>query len=192
MRLTYLLVENEKTNLPPVNALLSLMCFHASRFKARKDQNGEIILYDDQDETLWNQELISQGVYYLNQASQGKKISKYHLEAGIAYWHTIKADTKEKWESILQLYNKLLQLEYSPVAALNRTYALSKANGKSEAIMEAEKLKLTNNPYYYTLLGELYKNVDDSKAKENLLNALSLAKTKTDQHVIRRKIEMLP
>ena len=51
MRLTYLLVENEQTNLPPVNALLSLMCFHASRFAARKNENGEIILYDDQDET---------------------------------------------------------------------------------------------------------------------------------------------
>lgn len=188
MRLTYLLVENEKTNLPPVNALLSLMCFHASRFKARKDQNGEIILYDDQDETLWNQELINQGVYYLNQASQGKNLSKYHLEASIAYWHTIKADTKEKWENILQLYNKLLQLEYSPIAALNRTYALSKANGKNEAIIEAEKLKLTNNPYYYTLLGELYKSIDDGKAKENLLKALSLAKTKSDKLIIQKKI----
>ena len=96
MRLTYLLIENEPTNQPHVNALLSLMCFHSSRFEARKNSNGEMILYQDQDETLWNDELISKGIYFLNQASQGNKISKYHLEASIAYWHTIKAGYKRK------------------------------------------------------------------------------------------------
>ena len=165
MRLTYLLIENEQTNQPTVNALLSLMCFHSSRFEARKNENGEIILYQDQDETLWNYELISKGVYFLHQASQGNKISKYHVEASIAYWHTIKADTKEKWENILQLFNQLLQMEYSPIAALNRTYALSKANGKAEAIVEAEKLNLADNHFYFTLLGELYKDIDNNKAK---------------------------
>ena len=176
MRLTYLLIENEQTNQPSVNALLSLMCFHSSRFEARKNENGEIILYQDQDETLWNYELISKGAYFLHQASQGNKISKYHLEASIAYWHTIKADTKEKWENILQLFNQLLQIEYSPIAALNRTYALSKANGKEEAIIEAEKLNLTGNHFYFTLLGELYKDIDNEKAKQNFQKALSLAK----------------
>jgi RNA polymerase sigma-70 factor (ECF subfamily) len=123
-RLTYLLTENEATNTPTVNALLSLMCFHSSRFGARKKENGEMILYQEQDETRWNAELISKGVYFLHQASQGNKISRYHLEAGIAYWHTIKEDTKEKWSSILQLFDQLLQIEYSPIAALNRAYAL--------------------------------------------------------------------
>ncbi|HEY2726031.1 MAG TPA: sigma-70 family RNA polymerase sigma factor, partial [Parafilimonas sp.] len=83
MRLSYLLIENEQTNQPQVNALFSLMCFHASRFAARKNENGEIILYEDQDENLWNKELIEKGAYYLNQSSHGNSISKYHLEAGI-------------------------------------------------------------------------------------------------------------
>jgi RNA polymerase sigma-70 factor (ECF subfamily) len=191
IRLTYLLIENEQTNQPPVNALLSLMCFHSSRFQARKNENGEIILYQDQDETLWNYELISKGVYFLHQASQGNKLSKYHLEASIAYWHTIKADTKEKWENILQLFNQLLQMEYSPIAALNRTYALSKTNGKAEAIVEAEKLNLADNHFYFTLLGELYKDIDNNKAKQNFQKALSLAKTQTDKQTIHRKIDKL-
>jgi RNA polymerase sigma factor (sigma-70 family) len=191
MRLTYLIIENEKTNLPSVNALLALMCFHSSRFKARKNKNGEMILYDDQDETVWDQELITKGAVFLQQSSCGNKLSKYHLEASIAYWHTIKADTSEKWENILQLYNLLLQVEYSPVAALNRTFALSKANGKAEAIIEAEKLKLTDNHFYFTLLGELYKGVDNEKAKMNLRKALELAKTNTDRQVIQSKIEQL-
>jgi RNA polymerase sigma factor (sigma-70 family) len=191
MRLTYLLIENETTNQPSVNALLSLMCFHASRFEARKNKNGEIILYQDQDERLWNDELISKGMYFLNRAAQGDKISKYHVEASIAYWHTIKADTKEKWENILQLFNKLLQIEYSPVAALNRTYALSKANGKQEAIIEAEKLKLLNNHFYFMLLGELYTDIDNIKAEQNFQKAFSLAKTQTDKQSIQKKIDKL-
>ena len=191
MRLTFMLIENEQTNLPKVNALYSLMCFHSSRFAARKNEKGEIILYHDQDESLWNQELIIKGIYFLHKASKGNKISKYHIEASIAYWHTIKTDTKEKWENILQLYNKLLQIEYSPIAALNRTYALSKANSKQEAITEAEKLNLTNNHFYFTLLGELYTEIDNKKAKENFQKALELAKTKTDKQTIQMKMNRL-
>ncbi len=191
MRLTHLLIENEQTNKPSVNALLSLMCFHSSRFEARTNEEGEMVLYQDQDESLWNQELIAQGLYFFNKASVGNVISKYHIEAGIAYWHTIKADTKEKWESILQLYNQLLQIEYSPIVALNRTYALSKANGKAEAIIEAEKLNLKDNHFYYTLLGELYRDIDGAKAKMNYEKALSLAKTQMDKHVLQKQIVAL-
>jgi RNA polymerase sigma-70 factor (ECF subfamily) len=189
MRLCSMLVENKATNKPEVNALLALMCFHASRFPSRQNENGELILYQDQDETAWNYKLITKGAYYLKEASQGNKLSKYHLEAGIAYWHTIKADTKEKWENILQLYNRLLQLEYSPIAALNRTYALSKANGKQIAIHEAEKLKLTDNQFYFALLGDLYTGIDNVKAKQNFQTAMSLAKTQSDKQAMQKKIE---
>jgi RNA polymerase sigma factor (sigma-70 family) len=188
MRLTHLLTENEQTNQPFVNALLSLMCFHASRFEARINQNGEIILYEDQDTNLWNAALIRKGEYYLNLAAKGAELTKYHIEAAIAYWHTIKKDTIEKWENILQLYNKLLQIEYSPIAALNRTYALSKANGKEEAIAEAEKLKLTNNHLYHSLLGNLYTNIDNAKALYHLQTALSLTKSTAEKIVISDKI----
>ena len=191
MRLVYLLMNNNQTDLPKVNALYALMCFHASRFPARKNNNGEIVLYEQQDETLWDHELITKGAWYLNKASQGNCISKYHLEAGIAYWHTIKADTRDKWENILQLYNRLLQIEYSPVAALNRTFALAKANGKAVAIAEAEKLRLTGNHYYFTLLGELYTNIDNAKAKQYFEKAISLAKTGTDKKGLAKKISEL-
>ncbi len=188
MRLTLLLIENEQTNQPRVEALFALMCFHASRFDARTDENGEIIRYDEQDIALWNEELISRGNYYLNRASRGRELSRYHVEAAIAYWHTIKNDAGEKWENILQLYNQLLCIEYSPVSALNRTYALSKIYGKQAAVDEAEKLGLTNNHLYHVLLGYLYTGLDDLKAHEHLNLALKLAKTDQERLLIRKDL----
>jgi RNA polymerase sigma-70 factor (ECF subfamily) len=188
MRLCLMLTEHEQTSTPAANALLSLMCFHSSRFEARVGQNGEIVLYEDQDETLWNRELINRGTGYLTKASQGTKLSKYHLEAAIAYWHTQKADSKEKWENILQMYNRLLQLEYSPMAALNRTYALSKANSKEEAITEAEKLELNDSHLYHSLLANLYEGVNQQKVRYHLETALQLAKTGGDKKTIEKKL----
>ncbi|MFN8346621.1 MAG: sigma-70 family RNA polymerase sigma factor [Spirosomataceae bacterium] len=191
MRLTYLLLENEQTNQPAVNALSALMCFHSSRFEARHNENGEMILYHDQDETRWNYELIAQGAYYLRRASQGNLLPKYHLEASIAYWFTVKTDTETKWATVLQLYNQLLMVQYSPIAALNRTYALAKVKGKAAAIAEAEKLNLSDNPFYFSLLGELYRDMDNQKAKLNFQKAFSLAKTKTDKQVLQRQIDTI-
>jgi RNA polymerase sigma factor (sigma-70 family) len=191
MRLCTMLVENKVTNTPAVNALLALMCFHTSRFDARLTESGELILYEDQDTSLWNTEWISKGGYFLSRSASGNKLSKYHLEAGIAYWHTQKNSTKEKWENILQLYNQLLQIEYSPVAALNRTYALSRANGKQQAIVEAEKLQLIGNHFYFMLLGDLYTDIDPVQAKLNYDQALALAKTPADKQAIQKKLDGL-
>jgi RNA polymerase sigma factor (sigma-70 family) len=191
MRLTYLLIENDQTNQHSTNALLALMCFHASRLDARTTERGEVILYEDQDESLWNKELIQKGNYFLQEASKWPILSKYFLEASIAYWHTIKADTPEKWEQILHLYNHLLMIEYSPIAALNRTFALAKAKGKKVALLEAEKLRLTDNHFYYILLGELRKGEDAEAAKGDYLRALELAKTEAEKQTIKKKITSL-
>jgi RNA polymerase sigma-70 factor (ECF subfamily) len=166
------------------------MCFHASRFAARENKEA-LILYEEQDENLWDKNLIEQGMHYLSISAQGNEMSSYHLEARIAYWHCIKEDTKEKWNEILSLYNQLLMINYSPSVALNRTYALYKANGQREALREAEKLKLEGNHFYFLLLGELYENIDNEKAKLNLEKAFALAKTQTEKQAIQNKIDNL-
>jgi RNA polymerase sigma-70 factor (ECF subfamily) len=191
MRLCTMLVENKLTDKPSVNALLSLMCFHASRFEARLGRNGEQVMYEDQDEKLWNSDLISNGGYFLHKATTGNNLSKYHLEAAIAYWGTQKAESLEKWENVLKLYNQLLQIAYSPIAALNRAFALSKVKGKQMAIEETEKLNLTDNPFYFSLLGELYTDLDKGKAKENLEKAVFLQKTEAGKQAVREKIASL-
>ena len=102
-----------------------------------------------------------------------------------------KTDTQQKWESILQLYNKLLQVAYSPVAALNRTYALAKANGNEEAIIEAEKLNLAEDHLYHSLLGHLYAATNKEKALEHFKMSLHLARSDADKISINKNIDKL-
>ncbi|MEM1215804.1 MAG: sigma-70 family RNA polymerase sigma factor [Bacteroidota bacterium] len=191
MRLNYLLTQYETTDQPQVNALLSLMCFHASRFEARLDDSGVFVLYEDQDTSRWDDDLKRQGEHYLNRSSTGEAFTKYHLEAAIAFWHTEKEDTTEKWEQILQLYNYLLQIEYSPAAALNRTYALAKAESREKAIAEAKKIDLASYHFYHCLLAELYGKEEPQKALAHLNTALNLAKSEGDKQLIQRKIDVL-
>lgn len=191
LRLGLMLTEYSKTNLPKTNALIALMSFHASRLDARQNADNDFILYDEQDENLWDQNLIEQGIHFLNLSARGDRLSSYHLEAGIAFWNCRKEETKEKRESILRHYNLLLQINYSPAVALNRLYALYKARGKEIALAEAEKINLPNNHFYCTLLGELYEGIDNERAKENFEKALSIAKTETERHIIKLKMKNL-
>ena len=191
MRLNYFLIENTTTNKPIVNALMALMCFHSSRFEARTNQIGEPILYDQQDKNLWNEELIAKGNFYLIQSTQGNELSKYHLEANIAYWHSSKIENPKKWGNILQAYNQLLLIEYSPITALNRTYALSQVKGKQTAIIEAEKLNLADSHFYFSLLGYLHTDIDNGKAISYFELAQQKAKTDNDKSLLNKKLNDL-
>lgn len=191
MRLGIILTENERTNLPKTNALIALMCFHASRFSARETNQNPMILYDQQDKELWDIELIKKGMHFLDLSAQGNEVSSYHLEARIAYWHCMKEDSNEKWEEILHLYDQLLMINHSPIVALNRIFALYKVKGSEAALAEAESLKLENNHFYFVLLGGLYKQIDRQKAILNLQQAYSLAKTESEKRGIQRKIDEL-
>ena len=189
LRLGLLLTDYSMTNLPKTDALVALMSFHASRLDARQNAENDFILYDEQDENLWDRDLIEQGIHFLNLSAQGDKLSSYHLEAGIAFLNCQKDDTREKRESILHHYNLLMEINDSPGVALNRLYALYKARGKEIALTEAEKLYLPNNHFYFTLLGELYTEIDNEKAKEHFEKALSLAKTETEKRIISLKMK---
>lgn len=81
MRLNYFLIENKATNLPIVNALMAIMCFHSSRFQARSNQLGEQVLYEEQNRDLWDEELMEKGNHFLIESAKGKEVTKYHLEA---------------------------------------------------------------------------------------------------------------
>lgn len=190
LRLTLLLTENPLTETPQANALLALMCFQSSRLEARINDKGEAVLFDDQDRNLWDKSLIERGNYYLVNATNGDEVSKYHLEAAIAYWHSTPTH-KNKWKHILQLYNQLILIEYSPITALNRTFALAKVYGNQKAIIEAEKLSLVESNYYHELLGYLYTESDVEKAIFHYQKAIGLTKSETEKQTLKKQIDKL-
>lgn len=190
IRLALLLTENPLTNVAEAHALLSLMCFQSSRLVARKIYCGEAVLFEDQNRDLWDQSLIERGNYYLINATNEKVISKYHLEAGIAYWHTSSIHI-DKWKHILQLYNQLLIIEYSPIAALNRAFAFSKVYGNIEAIREIEKLKLNGITFYHELLGYLHTSFDIDTAVEHYVKAVQQTKSEYVRKMLEKEIARL-
>ncbi|GAO41883.1 RNA polymerase sigma factor [Flavihumibacter petaseus] len=196
MQLCSQLLEYSVTAVPPAQALMALMCFHASRFDARL-AGDDLVLYGDQDTSRWNQEFIRKGVFFLHHSARGEQLSRYHLEAGIAWWHTRPGDSPEKWQEILQRYTMLLELSYSPLVDLNRIYALAKVSGAKAGITAArEWIAGADYPpevlrYYHLLLGTLFLESDTATAAEHLAIATSLAGTGTERSFLTRRYGFL-
>ena len=139
---------------PEVHGLVALMEIQVSRFKARTNTEGEIILLLDQNRSLWNQELISRGVVSLKKAENvGGTLGMYALQASIAACHAI-ADTPEKtnWERISSLYDALCEISHSPVVELNRAVAISMVYGPMAGLEIVDSLLLDPALKNYHLL----------------------------------------
>jgi RNA polymerase sigma factor (sigma-70 family) len=194
IRLCALLAENKLGNLPKTHALLALMCFQSARFEARLDTEGEIILLENQDRSLWNKNLISLGYQHFSQASKGSEISEYHLEAAIASYHT-SAPTFEQtnWKAIFYCYDLLLKINESPVIALNRAIALGYADGAKAGIAALLKITgLEKNVLYYAALGDFLGK--EKKNKEAIVQygiALKFVQLPTEKKIIEQKIRNL-
>lgn len=191
IRLTLLLTKNKRTDRPEVNAMLALLCFQASRFDARRDETGDLIAYTDQNRSRWDKRLITQGRYFLQRSTPNGETGRYQLEAAIAFLHTQPTESPQKWPNILQLYNRLLQLRYSPVMALNRTYAYARVHGAEVALLEAKKINLPGNVSYHLLIAELNREIGrEAEAKEHHEIALLLIKSPVARRAIERRIQV--
>ncbi len=193
IRLCLLLTENPNSNLPETNALLALMCYNASRFDARIDNDGLIVLLQDQDRTKWNKELIQKGQYYFNISSAGNHISTYHLEAAISSMHCMAASfAQTNWKAILGFYNLLTERKPSPVVLLNRAIALSFAESKQAAIAEIKKLGSLQNHYLYNAaLGDLYFDIGKTdEAKVYYETALKQTHNPQEHELLNKKLAL--
>ncbi len=134
MRLTRLLLEHFE-DYPRLFALIALMCFHAARFEARIDQNGAIVIFEDQNRDLWDQKLIAAGMRYLGQAARGGQLSEYHLEAGIAAEHCLAGSfAMTNWQSVYQQYELLYRLKPNPIIRLNMAIIRGQIDGAAAAL----------------------------------------------------------
>ncbi|HTF18525.1 MAG TPA: DUF6596 domain-containing protein [Chryseolinea sp.] len=189
IRLATMLVEHGPTNRPETNALLALMCFHFSRFDSRIGEAGQVVLYDDQDTSSWDPDWVLRGGYFLRCAADGDTVTPFHVEAAIAYHHTVQGPGK--WEHILGLYDQLLQLKPSPVVAMNRAYAVFKVSGAREGLAALESVKLNDNHLYHALLGVLWSSVDKMQARDHLKKAIEIAQPLAIKNALQQKLNAL-
>lgn len=199
IRLCLLLSEHPLTSLPQTHALIALMCFQAARFEARLDEEGEIILLQDQDRSKWNEELIQVGVRYLNLSATGEAVSDYHLQAMIAHKH-LEAPSlaATDWPAIYQLYSQLARLTPSPVVLLNKAIVRARLEAPAVAIADIRAIpkferQLSQNYLFAAALADLeLAQGQVEAARAYLAQALTLAPTATEKRLMQRKWDALP
>jgi predicted RNA polymerase sigma factor len=193
MRLTYLLVQRNSTNLPKVNALLSLMCLQTSRFAARTSDLGKIILLKDQDRAKWSKPLIRKGLEFLECASVGDVVSEYHVEASIASVHALASRFEDtRWSQLVALYHALSELKPGPMVSLNKAIAIGYAQSPEAGIRELQKIDTLQDHYLYlTALGNFYLLQDNTAAaKKYFERALVKNPSPQETELLKRHIGM--
>jgi RNA polymerase sigma-70 factor (ECF subfamily) len=194
MRLCLLLTQHPAGADPATFALMALMCFHAARLDARVDGDGNLLLLPDQDRSRWKRGLIAEGVRHLRRSGTGDRVDETHLEAGIAALHCLAGSyDRTDWDGIVRLYDALLELRPSPVAALNRAIAVAERDGPQaaldalEAVLDEPVLR-----HYHLLpatLGELHLRLGHLEdAAGHFRRALALTSSPTEKRFLERKL----
>ena len=194
MRLTALLLEHPLGATPATYALAALMCLNAARLPGRIDANGNLNSLFDQDRSLWDRQLISEGQHFLNLSANGKELSAYHLEAGIAAVHTSSPATENTdWDSIVCMYESLLAINPSAVIALNRAIAVAQRDGSERGLEAIRSIQdsdyLAEYPFFFATLGELeLRSGRKELAREHFQKALTLARNPTERRFLEQRV----
>ena len=197
IRVTTLLAAHRAGDTPTTHALLALFLFQRARFDARVSTTGEILLLADQDRTSWDKKMIARGMSHLARARAGESASEFHLQAGIAACHcAAPAYELTEWDTILFFYDCLLQLNRSPIIALNRAVAVWKVHGVNAACAALDEIRASDeiaNYYLFdALLGELRVATGDlAAARESFERALGSTSLPAEQNFLRRRIAAL-
>jgi len=130
---------------PEVHGLLALLELQASRNHARTDSDGNAVLLDDQDRTLWDELLIRRGLAALAAAEQlaarGKPVGRYYLQGAIAAQHARAATAEEtEWPIIAALYDALATAAPGPIVEINRAVAHGRAFGPEDGLAVLDDL----------------------------------------------------
>ena len=195
IRLTGLLSEHSAGDQPTTHALLALMLLNGARLPTRVDGEGNLLRLREQNCAHWDQPMIARGMFHFARSAAGEEITEYHLEAGIAACHCAAQDYESTdWRQILALYDRLVELNDSPVVALNRAIVVANVHGPAAgfdavaAIPGREKLE----SYYllYAVLGEFEERMDDPLAAAGYFRkSVELAETKSEQQFLTKRFQ---
>src|SRR5262249_52274375 len=126
IRLVELMLDANAVDHVTVHALAALFCFNAARLGTRLDGDGVLLPLAEQDRSRWNRSLLDRGLRHLASSAAGNRLSRWHLEAGIAFEHTSAPSVAEtNWGRIVEYYDALMADSPGPVVALNRGLAIA-------------------------------------------------------------------
>ena len=182
---------------PEAVGLLALMLLQESRKAARSTPNGELILLDQQDRSLWDRQLISEGMALVERALASRRFGPYTLQAAIAALHAeAPSPDRTDWEEIVGLYDVLARAEPSPVVELNRAVAVAMRDGPSAglALVDAilERGDLADYHLAHSVRADLCRRMGRrSEARASYEKALSLALQEPEQRFLKKRLAEL-
>jgi len=179
---------------PEAEGLLALMLLHESRRSARTTPDGEMILLEDQDRSLWNRELIAEGIRLVRRAFASRRLGPYTVQAAISALHAeAPSSAATDWSEIVGLYDLLLRIEPSPVVELNLAVAIAMRDGPRAGLSQIEGLlakgELENYPLAHSAKGELCRRAGQmDKAKASFEKALALTSQEQQRRFLQRRL----
>jgi RNA polymerase sigma-70 factor, ECF subfamily len=173
--------------------LLALMLLNESRRTARTSPSGDIVLLDEQDRTLWNREMIAEGIALVEAALASRIFGPYTLQAAISAVHAeSKSTTETDWAQIVALYDVLIRADNSPVVALNRAVAVAMRDGPLAGLGIIDRLvegELRDYHLAHSARGELLRRAGEpSAARESFRRALDLLGAGPERRLIEKKL----
>lgn len=179
---------------PEAIGLLALMLLHEARRPARASADGEMILLEDQDRSLWNRNQIDEGAELVERAIQSHRFGPYTLQAAIAAVHAEARDpSRTDWRQIVGLYDVLLRTDPSPVVELNRAAAVAMSDGPAAglALIDAILVRgdLTDYHLAHAARADLCRRLGRvAEAIESYETALRLASQEPERRFINRRL----
>ena len=180
---------------PEIMGLLALMLLQHARTPSRLDGDGNIVLLENQDRSLWSRDKISEGLALVEKAMRHRRPGPYQVQAAIAALHGRAAHAEDTdWAQISLLYLTLERMNPSPVITLNRAVAVFKATGAEQALNLVKPLegRLSSYFYFYGVHGALLKELGRvDEARQAFNRAISLARTPAEAAHIRQQLDAL-
>lgn len=198
LRLLRLLLGHPKICTADTHALYALFLFHLARVPARTDAAGQMVELEQQDRSLWQQDLIRLGIRHLNRAlAFGQPLSRYQLEALIASLHCRAASFSETdWQKIAQCYEMLLRVNPGPFVAINHAIAVYFERGASVAMPLLERSlylpQFEQQQLYHAFMGRLCQDRGaPEEAAQHYQKAISLTQHQLEKSLLSKKLLQL-
>ncbi len=171
---------------PEVHGLLAMMLLHDARRAARFDGDGDVVLLDDQDRSLWDAAQIADGRTVLDRALALRGRGPYVVQAAIASLH---AGEPRDWPQIAALYGELARLTGSPVVELSRAVAVAEDEGPQAGLDIVDGLELSDYHYLHATRGELLRRLGRTgEARDAYHRALALVHDEAERRLLERRV----